>query len=186
MRAAIYARVSTLEQATEGYSISVQKEKLQQYATAQSYEIIGTYSDEGFSGKDLMRPEMERLIADVKSNKVDVVLIYKLDRLSRHVKDVLELVELFDKYKVTLYSLTENLDLSSPFGRAALKMSATFSELERETIVERMEMGKAVPVRVNTHARAKLRSVTNSTRKPTAWKSYPKKQKPCGICTPNT
>lgn len=147
MKAALYCRVSTLEQATEGYSIGVQKEKLQKYAESQSYDIAGTYSDEGFSGKDLMRPEMERLIEDVKSNKIDVVLIYKLDRLSRHVKDVLELVELFDKYKVSLYSLNENLDLSSPFGRAALKMSATFSELERETIVERMEMGK--------HARAK-------------------------------
>lgn len=147
MKAALYCRVSTLEQATEGYSIGVQKEKLQHYAEAQSYEIVDTYSDEGFSGKDLMRPEMERLLSDVKANKVDIVLIYKLDRLSRHVKDVLELVELFDKYNVTLYSLNENLDLSSPFGRAALKMSATFSELERETIVERMEMGK--------HARAK-------------------------------
>lgn len=147
MRAALYCRVSTMEQVTEGYSIGVQKEKLQKYAEAQSYVIVGTYSDEGFSGKDLMRPEMERLINDVKANKVDIVLIYKLDRLSRHVKDVLELVELFDKYKVTLYSLNENLDLSSPFGRAALKMSATFSELERETIVERMEMGK--------HARAR-------------------------------
>ena len=116
-----------MEQATEGYSISVQKEKLQKYAEAQSYEVVGIYSDEGFSGKDLMRPEMDKLINDVKANKIDVVLIYKLDRLSRHVKDVLELVELFDKYKVALYSLNENLDLSSPFGRAALKMSATFS-----------------------------------------------------------
>ena len=107
-----------MEQATEGYSISVQKEKLQKYAEAQSYEVVGIYSDEGFSGKDLMRPEMDKLINDVKANKIDVVLIYKLDRLSRHVKDVLELVELFDKYKVALYSLNENLDLSSPFGRA--------------------------------------------------------------------
>lgn len=147
MRAALYCRVSTLEQATEGYSIGVQKEKLKHYANAQSYEIAGIYSDEGFSGKNLARPEMERLLCDVKSDKIDVVLIYKLDRLSRKVKDVLELVELFDKFSVSLYSLGENLDLSSPFGRAALKMSATFSELERETIVERMEMGK--------HARAK-------------------------------
>lgn len=147
MKAAIYCRVSTLEQATEGYSIGVQKEKLSAYATAQSYDIVEIYSDEGFSGKTLLRPAMERLIADVKANRVDIVLIYKLDRLSRHVKDVLELVELFDKYNVTLYSLTENLDLSSPFGRAALKMSATFSELERETIVERMQMGKAARAR---------------------------------------
>ncbi len=147
MKVALYARVSTLEQATKGYSIGEQKEKLRQYANAQGYRVAGTYSDEGFSGKDLMRPEMERLRADVVAGKIDVVLIYKLDRLSRHVKDVLELVELFEKYNVSLYSLKENLDLSSPFGRAALKMSATFSELERETIVERMEMGK--------HARAK-------------------------------
>lgn len=142
MKAAIYCRVSTLEQAAEGYSIGVQKEKLSAYATAQSYEITAIYSDEGFSGKDLHRPAMERLICDVKNKRVDIVLIYKLDRLSRHVKDVLELVELFDEFGVTLYSLNENLDLSSPFGRAALKMSATFSELERETIVERMQMGK--------------------------------------------
>jgi len=142
IRAALYVRVSTMEQANEGYSVGVQKEKLHKYAEAQSYNIADIYSDEGFSGKDLMRPEMERLINDVKSGKIDTVLIYKLDRLSRHVKDVLELVELFDKFNVTLYSLNENLDLSSPFGRAALKMSATFSELERETIVERMEMGK--------------------------------------------
>lgn len=142
MQAALYVRVSTLEQATDGYSIGVQKEKLSAYATAQSYDIADIYSDEGFSGKDLHRPAMERLLADVKNGKINTVLVYKLDRLSRHVKDVLELVELFDKYSVSLYSLTEQLDVSSPFGRAALKMSATFSELERETIVERMQMGK--------------------------------------------
>lgn len=142
MQAALYVRVSTLEQVTDGYSIGVQKEKLSAYAAAQSYDITDIYSDEGFSGKDLHRPAIERLLVDVKNGKVNTVLIYKLDRLSRHVKDVLELVELFDKYSVSLYSLTEQLDVSSPFGRAALKMSATFSELERETIVERMQMGK--------------------------------------------
>ena len=71
MRAALYCRVSTLEQATEGYSIGVQKEKLKHYANAQSYEIAGIYSDEGFSGKNLARPEMERLLCDVKSDKIE-------------------------------------------------------------------------------------------------------------------
>lgn len=142
MRCAIYTRVSTLEQATEGYSISVQKEKLSSYANALGYEISNIYSDEGFSGKSLSRPAIETLLKDIKQKKIDIVLIYKLDRLSRRVIDVLNLVETFDKYNVTLYSLNENIDLSSPFGRAALKMSATFSELERETIVERMMMGK--------------------------------------------
>ncbi len=141
-RVALYVRVSTLEQAQSGYSVGEQKERLTKYADAQEYEIVDIYSDEGVSGKSLIRPEMERLINDIKANKIDIVLIYKLDRLSRHVKDVLELVELFEKYNVTLFSLHENIDLSSPFGRASLKMSATFSELERETIVERMEMGK--------------------------------------------
>lgn len=162
MKAAVYCRVSTLEQATEGYSIGVQKEKLAAYAVAQSYDVVDVYSDEGFSGKDLHRPAMERLLSDVKNKRIDIVLIYKLDRLSRHVKDVLELVELFDKYNVTLYSLNENLDLSSPFGRAALKMSATFSELERETIVERMQMGKA--------ARAKSGKYTCPGKSPFGYK----------------
>lgn len=142
MRAAPYLRVSTQEQAIDGYSISVQKEKTTQYCAAMSYDIYNTYSDEGFSGKSLVRPAMEQMLGDIKAGRIDIVIVHKLDRLSRHVKDVLELVELFDKYDVKLYSLSENLDLSSPFGRAALKMSATFSELERETIVERMQMGK--------------------------------------------
>lgn len=102
MKAAIYVRVSTLEQATEGYSIYEQKEKLAAYAKAQSYEIFDVYSDEGFSGKDLNRPAMSRLLSDLKQGKVDVILIYKLDRLSRHVRDVLDLVELFDKYTANL------------------------------------------------------------------------------------
>lgn len=138
----LYVRVSTAEQAQEGYSVDVQKEKLIAYANYKSYNIIGVYSDEGFSGKTLVRPAMERLISDIRAGKIQEVVIYKLDRLSRHVKDVLDLVDLFSEHNVTLFSLNENLDLSSPFGRAALKMSATFSELERETIVERMQMGK--------------------------------------------
>ena len=142
MKAAIYARVSTLEQAEQGYSLIAQQEKLEAYATGMGYSIFKNYVDDGFSGKSLERPAIINLINDVKNKKIDIVLIYKVDRLSRKVKDVLELVELFEKYNVTLFSLNENLDLSSPFGRAALKMSATFSELERETIVERMRMGK--------------------------------------------
>lgn len=141
-RAGLYARVSTLEQANNGYSIVEQKERLTKYAQSQGFSIVDIYADEGASGKSLVRPEIERLISDIKSSKIDIVLIYKLDRLSRRVIDVLELVELFDKYNVTLFSLSENIDLSSPFGRASLKMSATFSELERETIVERVAMGK--------------------------------------------
>ncbi len=148
MRAGIYIRVSTLEQAQEGYSLAAQEEKLRAYAAFQGYELAeSAYMDDGYSASSLSRPALLRLVDDVRSGKIDIVLIYKLDRLSRRVKDVLELVELFQQYGVTLFSLTENLDLSSPFGRAALKMSATFSELERETIIERTKLGRDQRVR---------------------------------------
>lgn len=140
--AALYIRVSTLEQAQTGYSLEAQERKLRDYSEYQKYNIVDVYIDDGYSGASLARPALTRLINDVKAGKVDVVLIYKLDRLSRKVKNVLELVDLFIEKKVQLYSLTEQLDLSSSFGRAALKMSATFSELERETIIERTKMGK--------------------------------------------
>lgn len=142
MKAAIYCRVSTLEQAQDGYSLTAQEDKLKSYAKAMQYDIFASYIDDGYSGSSINRPKLLQLIEDIKHRKIDIVLIYKLDRLSRNVKNVLELVELFEKYNVKLFSLNENLDLSSPFGRASLKMSATFSELERETIVERMMMGK--------------------------------------------
>ncbi len=142
MKAALYIRVSTQEQATEGYSLDAQLQKLTSYANYMHYEISGVYRDEGQSAASTNRPELKRLLRDISAEKVDCVLIYKLDRLSRRVRDVIDLVEIFEKHSVSLYSLTENLDLSSPFGRAALKMSATFSELERETIIERSKLGK--------------------------------------------
>lgn len=142
MKAALYTRVSTQEQVAEGYSLGAQAEKLRNYAKAMEYTVVDLYSDEGYSGGNTNRPALQRLIKDINNNNINIVLIYKLDRLSRNVKDVLELVELFGKKNVTLFSMTENIDLSSPFGRAALKMSATFSELERDTITERMQLGK--------------------------------------------
>lgn len=142
MKAALYTRVSTLEQAQEGYSLDAQLEKLKNYVNYQNYDIYDTYIDDGYSASSLNRPNIQRLINDIKTYKINIVLVYKLDRLSRKTKDILELLDLFEKYNVTLFSLTENLDLSSPFGRAALKISATFSELERENIIERTTLGK--------------------------------------------
>ena len=84
MKAAIYARVSTLEQAEQGYSLIAQQEKLEAYATGMGYSIFKNYVDDGFSGKSLERPAIINLINDVKNKKIDIVLIYKLDRLSRN------------------------------------------------------------------------------------------------------
>lgn len=140
--AALYERVSTLEQALEGYSLGAQDDKLTKHAEYMGFYIFDRYVDDGYSGSSLNRPAIQRLIDDIVNARINTVLIYKLDRLSRRVKDVLELVDLFEEHNVTLYSLTENIDLSSPFGRAALKMAATFSELERENIIERTAMGR--------------------------------------------
>ncbi len=142
MRAGLQIRVSTLEQAIDGYSLAAQEKKLKEYAQFKGYEIVGIYRDDGYSGASLNRPGLRRMMSDIEADKLDIVLIYKQDRLTRSVKDLLNLLDIFDRHNVALYSITENIDLSSPFGRAALKMSATFSELERETIIERSKMGK--------------------------------------------
>ena len=143
MKAAIYIRVSTLEQANKGYSLDAQREKLLAYAKSQGYEVFDVYSDDGYSGKDLARPAVQKLLSHIKAHLINVVLVYRLDRLTRRVRDVIELLDdVFEPNGVKLYSLHEQIDVSSPFGRAALKINATFSELERETITERMTMGK--------------------------------------------
>ena len=142
INAGIYFRVSTMEQATEGYSLEAQERKMIDYVKYQNFNLAGKYKDEGISGASMNRPSLQRLINDVKIGKINYVIIYKLDRLSRRLKDVIDLVDLFIEKNVTLYSLSENIDLSSPFGRAALKIAAIFSELERETITERMKFGK--------------------------------------------
>ena len=97
MHTAIYARVSTEEQATEGFSIHAQKDKLTKYAESNDWIITDYYVDDGISGKNLTeRPEVTRLIEDVKSGKINNVLVYKLDRLTRNVKDLIYLIELFN------------------------------------------------------------------------------------------
>jgi site-specific DNA recombinase len=143
MLAASYIRVSTDEQAEQGISIPAQKSRLLAYCQALEWEIYGFYVDDGYSGKDLNRPEMQRLIKDANEKKFDITLVVKLDRLSRRQKDVLHLLEdIFEPNNVGFKSVTESFDTSTPFGKAALGMMAVFSQLERETIVERVRMAK--------------------------------------------
>lgn len=143
MRVAIYPRVSTTEQATEGYSIGEQIERLTKFCEAKGWTIYKTYTDAGYSGANLDRPALQEMIKDSEAGKFDMVLVYKLDRLSRSQKDVLYLVEdVFDEHGVYFSSMTENFDTSTPFGKAILGILAVFAQLEREQIKERMTMGK--------------------------------------------
>lgn len=139
MRAALYIRVSTQEQ-VENYSIESQKERLEAYCKSKDWTIYDVYIDPGYSGSNTDRPALQRLIGDLK--KFDVVVVYKLDRLSRSQRDTLDLIEEhFLKNNVEFVSITETLDTSSPFGKAMIGILSVFAQLERETIAERMRMG---------------------------------------------
>lgn len=142
-RAALYSRVSTLEQANNGYSLSAQKEQLENYANAMGYKIVDQYSDGGHSGGNIKRPAMQRLINDVNQSKVDIVIVVKLDRLSRNQRNTLYLIEeVFHKNKVGFISLQESFDTTTSFGRAMVGIISTFAQLERDTITERLFMGR--------------------------------------------
>lgn len=139
---AIYIRVSTQEQASEGYSIGEQEARLTKYAEAHNWITYKIYSDPGYSGAKMDRPGLKELIQDVKAGKIKKVLVYKLDRLSRSQKDTLYLIEdVFIPNEVDFVSMTENLDTGTPFGRAMIGILSVFAQLEREQIRERMQLG---------------------------------------------
>lgn len=140
-KVAIYIRVSTQEQAKEGYSISAQKDKLIAYCKAKNWLIYDIYVDGGFSGGNLNRPALKQLLKDL--DHFNVVLVYKLDRLSRSQKDTLFLIE--DKFlnkNVDFVSLSEAFDTTTPFGKAMIGILSVFAQLERETIKQRARLGK--------------------------------------------
>ena len=138
----IYARVSTQEQANN-YSIAEQVERLTKYCESFNWVIAKQYIDPGFSGASLDRPGLTNLINDVKSGKLQKVVVYKLDRLSRSQLDTLYLIEkVFLSNSVDFVSMSENFDTSTPFGKAMIGILAVFAQLEREQIKERMQMGK--------------------------------------------
>lgn len=143
MKVALYIRVSTAEQAKEGYSIGEQEERLRNYCKAMLWDIHKVYIDPGYSGGNTDRPDLQKLIEDVKSGGVDKVVVYKLDRLSRSQLDTLFLIEkVFLANDTDFVSMSENFDTSTPFGRAMIGILAVFAQLEREQIKERMAMGK--------------------------------------------
>lgn len=142
MRVALYPRVSGHEQ-EDNYSIPEQIERMKKYCESRDWMVYKIYTDSGYSGSNLDRPGLQEMIKDSESGKFEMVLVYKLDRLSRSQKDVLYLVEdVFDKHGVFFSSMTENFDTSTPFGKAILGILAVFAQLEREQIKERTMMGK--------------------------------------------
>ena len=98
---------------------------------------IEIYEDEGFSGYNLQRPAFNKLLNDITNNKIKVLIFYKLDRISRNVKDFSRLMSIFEEHQVTFLSATENIETVTPSGKALTYMISVFAELERNTIAER-------------------------------------------------
>lgn len=141
-KTALYVRVSTDAQREEGYSIEAQKEMLAAFCTSKRIENYEFYTDGGFSGSNLERPEMQRLISEAKAKKIERVIVYKLDRLSRSQKDTLYLIEeVFNPNGVDFVSMNESMDTATPLGRLMLGILSAFAQLERENIRERTRMG---------------------------------------------
>jgi DNA invertase Pin-like site-specific DNA recombinase len=137
MRAIGYARVSTDKQADSGVSLEAQQEKIRAMAVVQGAVMLDLIVDAGESAKTLDRPGMERLLALVDARKVDTVIVAKLDRLTRSVKDLALLLERFTRRDVALVSVAESLDTSTAAGRLVLNIMVSVSQWEREAIGER-------------------------------------------------
>ena len=137
MKAAIYIRVSTLNQAENGESLDLQKERLSSYAQSQGWKISEVYEDAGLSGGSSNRPAFQKLIGDAKQKKFDVVLVYKIDRLSRSILDFHETMKIFQENDISFVSLTQQFNTSTSTGRLMLNILVDFANFEREINVDR-------------------------------------------------
>ena len=136
---AIYTRVSTDTQAEKEFSsCEAQEEKIRSFIRSQNnWKIFKIYSDPGYTGANLNRPALHELLEDIKQGNIDIVLVYKIDRLTRSPKDFYYLMEIFEKYKVDFISITERFDTSTPAGRLLRNIMLTFAQFERELASER-------------------------------------------------
>lgn len=138
MRAALYVRVSTEDQAREGYSIEAQRSLLEKKTMEWDYTIYDFYIDDGYSAKDTRRPALQRMLKDAERRVYDVVIYWRLDRLTRSSKDFHKLIERLTQHKVSIRSATERVDTTTAMGVFQLELSVSLAQLERQTISERV------------------------------------------------
>ena len=136
---AIYTRVSTDVQVEKEFSsCESQEEKIRSFIKSQNnWQIFKVYSDAGYTGANTNRPALQELLEDIKQDKIDIILAYKIDRLTRSPKDFYQLIEFFEQYKVDFISITERFDTSTPAGRLLRNIMLTFAQFERELVSER-------------------------------------------------
>lgn len=184
MRVALYTRVSTEDQAREGFSLEVQRTYLLQYAKNFGWDVFcsmsgrDVYMDDGYSGGNMDRPALQRLLFDARNKQFDLVLVYKQDRLSRRLKDLLGLLEEIDSLGVGYKSATEPFDTTSSAGKMAIQMLGSCAEFERNRLVERVfRVWLWVLNGGIGRERVTRRMAIVIIRKPRNWKSTPKKRK---------
>ena len=141
-RLALYTRVSTIEQSEEGYSIDEQERLLRSWAEKNNYEVYKCYSDRGISGKDIKnRPALKELLKDAEEKKFDMVISWKINRISRKLADVLKIVDILEKNDITFKSYSEPFETDTPAGKMQFQMMALIGEFERGTIAQNVKMG---------------------------------------------
>ena len=142
VRAAIYVRVSTQEQATDGTSLEHQLDQLTSYCESRGWQVAQKYVDPGYTGKDSNRPGLKYLLADARLGLFNKVVVYRMDRLARNLRLLLEMEEKLKDYDISFHSVSETLDTSTASGRHFLQMLGMIGEWERETIIERTKAGR--------------------------------------------
>ena len=139
LRAALYARVST---SNKGQDVGLQLDELRQVAAQRGWHVVAEYIDEGVSGAKESRPELDRMIADAKAGKLDLVAVWKLDRLGRSLQHLLRLLAELSDWGVGFASLRDaGIDTTTPTGRLMLQILGALAEYERELIRERVIAG---------------------------------------------
>ena len=142
MRCGIYVRVSTEDQAREGFSLGEQKEKLLQLCAFKGYEVFKVYEDAGISAKDMEhRPAFQEMLQDMRNGKINYIVAYKLDRVTRSVRDLEELISQLEKYNCYLVCDRDDVNTSTANGRFFVRMLTVLSQLEIEIVSERTKFG---------------------------------------------
>jgi DNA invertase Pin-like site-specific DNA recombinase len=138
-RVAIYTRVSTEDQAKEGFSLDAQLERLQSYCEARDWIIVGKYVDDGYSGRGIKRPAYRRMMEEL--DEWDILLVMKMDRIHRNSRNFMEMMDSLRTHDKEFVSMTESLDTSTAMGRFVVDIIQRIAQLESEQIGERVYYG---------------------------------------------
>ena len=138
MKAALYLRVSTADQTTMNQELELKK-----YCERESLEIYNIYKDEGVSGSKTTRPELDKMLTDMRERKFEVIVVWKFDRLGRSTSHLLQVLQELNNRNVRLIATSQSIDTSTPMGKFFFTILAGFAEMEREIITERIKLGLA-------------------------------------------